>query len=882
MSIENIKKNIPETLKEKNRWVLWKLEKRDDKFTKVPYQNNGYKASSTNQKTWISFDEAIEAYKNTKNNFSGIGFVFTKEDEILGVDLDKCRNKETGQTEEWAQKIIEDLNSYTELSPSETGYHIFIKANLPPGGNRKSKVEMYEHGRYFTMTGFHVEGTPKSIEPRQEQIQKAHAEHIIKKEDKNKDAPLSETLIQTSTPNLTDEDIIQKCKSAKNAAKFERLWNGNITGYPSNSEADSALASILAFYTQESAQIERIMRQSGLARKKWQRKDYLPDRVIENALNITTERYSQKTKEQLSRLDKDVYGMVFTINSKTPVKDKEGNIVSFKDNWTELADMDECKHLITKETYTNGKEYAKQRFHLKNKDGAYLIEYNNFVQIKNALHHFQIKNSRTKITRWHIRQFHDSLSKIPTQELNLCEVYGYYNGKYIDSTNYALFSTAQKMVGLSVEKNQAMIKPTDDYTEFIKFEPDQDKVKEIIRIINKELPRNGEKEYIKIILAWGLASIIKFELQQQGVSLFPFLVLIGGADRGKSTRLKILVSDLYKSDRLEATSLEGVKGSRLGHINKDTFPLFFDEVTEFDRIASELKNSSYTGTLEFTKGTKDGGSKKQKIYKSPAVSCNYFEVKDPAVEERGTFLNYSIIPKEKNLDITTIRYLEKNAHHLGRWIYSKIADFDYASIVSKLKKEYDTYTGRPLDIILFYKTAEQVLDKLGILSDVQIQTNLLFKKDVENKSDVRSILQEIIWKMLNDYSFRFSPTGQSSDMTTYTIQRILDNPEMSLGEELFYELERKGIFIKREGDGIVIGTKAFPHINEQLKRWDVKEKVKTVTQLGRLLKMENRVKIEGGHKIKKIAGKHSSKAGLLFEKGSLPQMFEAEIQQELV
>ena len=68
---------------------------------------------------------------------------------------------------------------------------------------------------------------------------------------------------------MDDDQIITKCQQAKNADKFQALYNGDITGYPSQSEADLALCSILAFNTRNYAQIDRLFRHSGLYRDKW-------------------------------------------------------------------------------------------------------------------------------------------------------------------------------------------------------------------------------------------------------------------------------------------------------------------------------------------------------------------------------------------------------------------------------------------------------------------------------------------------------------------------------------------------------------------------------------------------------------------------------------
>ncbi len=146
-------------LQEYPQWVVWRREVRDSKETKIPYRADGKgRASSTDAKTWATYQAACDAY--AAGEYDGIGFVFTQNDPFTGVDLDKCRNPQTGEIKAWAQAIVDRLNSYTEITPSSTGLHVIIKGKLPPGGNRRGNIEFYDHARYFTITGEHLGGTP--------------------------------------------------------------------------------------------------------------------------------------------------------------------------------------------------------------------------------------------------------------------------------------------------------------------------------------------------------------------------------------------------------------------------------------------------------------------------------------------------------------------------------------------------------------------------------------------------------------------------------------------------------------------------------------------------------------------------------------------------
>src|SRR4051812_3244405 len=137
-----------QNIKDLRQWVCWRLEVRNGQLTKVPYcPLANTKANITDPGTWAHYKEAVAAYK--ERSYDGIGLVFTESDPFCGVDLDECRDPETGEIQVWAQEIIDELDSYAEVSPSGKGVHVLVKAKLPPGRNRKGTIEMYDRKRYF-------------------------------------------------------------------------------------------------------------------------------------------------------------------------------------------------------------------------------------------------------------------------------------------------------------------------------------------------------------------------------------------------------------------------------------------------------------------------------------------------------------------------------------------------------------------------------------------------------------------------------------------------------------------------------------------------------------------------------------------------------------
>ena len=281
--------NIPEELRSRGQWICFMFEERNGMQNKIPKNpTNGKNASVSDPGSWASFQIAYERYKSGKYN--GIGFVFTQNDPFCGIDLDSCRNPDTEEINPKAENIIRKLNSYSEISPSGTGVHVIVKSTMPGKRNRKDEFEIYDTGRWFTFTGNIINGSPANVENRQDEVEEVYKEIFGTDEGSKNGANDICTISDIS--DITDELIIQSASAARNGEKFQKLMDGDwqSLGYPSASEADAGLASILSFYTQDSAQLLRVIKQSGLWDEKWKRKDY-QDRTIKFALEHTQARY---------------------------------------------------------------------------------------------------------------------------------------------------------------------------------------------------------------------------------------------------------------------------------------------------------------------------------------------------------------------------------------------------------------------------------------------------------------------------------------------------------------------------------------------------------------------------------------------------------------
>jgi hypothetical protein len=284
-------------LRDLRQWLRWRSEDRDGKPTKVPYSPaTGKKADSTVPETWTGYQEAVKACN--EKGYGGIGFVFTSEDDLCGVDLDKCLDPETGEIEPWAWAIIEELNSYTEISPSGTGVHILVRAALPKGRNRKGRFEAYDRSRYFTVTGKHLVGTPQTIEGRQEELHSVVGRVFGEEGVNGHTKPVAAS--EQPDNGLSNDYVIRRALSASNGERFSRLWSGDVSGYSSHSEADLALCGMLAFWIGgDATRIDSLFRQSGLYRDKWDRNDYR-NKTITEALSGKTEFYKAPKSVKLA------------------------------------------------------------------------------------------------------------------------------------------------------------------------------------------------------------------------------------------------------------------------------------------------------------------------------------------------------------------------------------------------------------------------------------------------------------------------------------------------------------------------------------------------------------------------------------------------------
>lgn len=298
------------------RWVNYSLMPREGRITKIPFSPITKKnASSMKASDWGTFKEALEVNKDQ------IGIVFTEEKLLLGIDIDHCLNDnqiEHEQKEQIVQLLIES-DTYTEISPSKTGLHLYFGLTGPLGleANRSGNFECYTQGRYFTVTGnsYKEEKDVRTITQEEALCllkiigypwSKHSDESISKIESISTKQKLSDSG-GSKKINLDSETILKKMFSSQNGEKIKNLYVGDTSEYKKDSSsADMALLAHLAFWTRRNAQqMEEIWLASPLGKreKTLTRKDYR-DRSIQKAIDNCKEIYessSMKIETQMNQ-----------------------------------------------------------------------------------------------------------------------------------------------------------------------------------------------------------------------------------------------------------------------------------------------------------------------------------------------------------------------------------------------------------------------------------------------------------------------------------------------------------------------------------------------------------------------------------------------------
>lgn len=282
VALEVLVDNFPRSLRGLPRWVAWDWKRiaepgKPERWTKVPKNARTLRnASSTDPATWSTLEAAVSAQR--RHGLPGVGVVMIAGDRIMFIDLDHCRDAETGVIDEWAADICRRFpDTYQEESPSATGLRIMLEGTIPGDqhvhrvGPNGQKVEFFSERKYTTLTGHRLDGAD-DVTDCQDALDALYSELFATKAT---GAPEAGGEHDGASINVDDEALLDLARASATGHRFVALFDhGDAGAYGGDeSAADLALVNDLRFWTAgDRERMDRLFRRSRLMRDKWDAK----------------------------------------------------------------------------------------------------------------------------------------------------------------------------------------------------------------------------------------------------------------------------------------------------------------------------------------------------------------------------------------------------------------------------------------------------------------------------------------------------------------------------------------------------------------------------------------------------------------------------------
>jgi len=273
-----IPENIPDELKARKQWVVWKSApaRGKSKPGKMPIslridKATGKKeigpASCNDPETWMAFADAISLLNSSKE-YQGLQIALAPEpsdddtDRLIGIDFDKAVLPDSSIRPEILDEV-HSFNTYFELSPTD-GLRGFCYGHFPVSdGVHKGDIEIYQCCKFLTVTGHRLTDAPATVEPAQEALTALRAKHF------SSFSKIDENNLPVTQVSFTDEEILTRLLNSKLSEQFKNLHYKEAFEVADHSVLDKNLCELFAFWTQDKEQIDRLFRKSLLFRDKW-------------------------------------------------------------------------------------------------------------------------------------------------------------------------------------------------------------------------------------------------------------------------------------------------------------------------------------------------------------------------------------------------------------------------------------------------------------------------------------------------------------------------------------------------------------------------------------------------------------------------------------
>ena len=643
---------IPAELTNLSQWICWRLEPdpKGGKPRKVPYgPKSGRKASVTSPDDRGTLAEA-QAAKETYL-FAGIGFVFTAGCGVIGVDIDHCIEQD-GSLNEAATAILSKYPTYTEISPSGTGLHLFYRGTeMPATGNRNSKtsVEMYADARYFTMTGNQLTGSPDDIRDGAEALAWIHQTYIARKKAKKERG--AENAVLPASP-LTDAELLEKAKAAKNGDEFTALYEGRWEGtFGSQSEADLSLCCSLAFWSGKNVeQMDRLFRQSKLFRPKWDE--------VHSSDGMT---YGQKTIALAMERTEKMYispGSLGISEINGRYVRQRGNAISPITNFIvepiELLETEDETQMTCDMVTIFGERFRQVLF---------TSDFSTVLRFKSVLNKRTISLSFSG-SEGDLEMFKVYLSSLNWQRKKGVRASGLYerDGQWLFVDKAGAFSgDGQPVVDLVQVEHDSFISSTlPDHSAATADE---------IRRIGPCLVKYNEPAKAITVLAWISGCFVKEILRGAGIK-YPHLYLIGEAGSGKSTTLERVIEPIFGVSRViaapQVTSFTLMKEASSSNL----FPQILDEYkpSKIDKGRIAALSSHFRDSYDTHEGFRGRMNLTQVSYEllAPLVVAGEEAPEEPSIRERGLELMFSKVDLTDPVSMEAFRQITKEKQTLTK------------------------------------------------------------------------------------------------------------------------------------------------------------------------------------------------------------------------
>jgi putative DNA primase/helicase len=641
----------PKDLMEGRQWICWRLtpDKDRGKERKVPFNpKTGKMAASNKPETWTDYETAKDAL--ARYGFTGLGFVFTKDDGLIGVDIDHCYDADSKEFNETAKAILAKEPTYAEFSPSGTGVHLFLKGTMPEGGNKNSSsgVEMYGSLRYFTMTGNKVPGHPNEIADDHGCLKWIHDTYIKQTRKSKKTAHGKKR--KTGKP-LDDEELLEKAQGSMDAKSFNNLWEGKWQEeFSSQSEADLALCCKLAFWSgKDKEQMDRLFRNSGLMRDKWDVRHHASgatygEETINKAIEATEKCYSTGGDNPVFEYN----GCYFRAKGESIYP-----ITNFVVKPVEMVISDDETILNVNLVTTKGETYPVS---FQSTDFA------NQQKFKSVL------NRRTIALCYHGTEGDLELLKGYINDLEWDKKTGVrvlgihqFDGQLVFASPEGVIAADGKTVpGMVLSEKQPVTK-----TEILK---NNFLTKEQLLELGRNILSYNEPAKTVSLLAWTSGCFIKEHLRMRHVK-FPHLMLIGEAGSGKSNTLERIILPIFSSTKVVAagqttnfTLMKEASESNIIPLALDEFKPSKLSVNKINALYDHFRNS-YDGHLG-SRGRADQSLVNYSLL-APLVVAGEEAADEAAIRERSVELLFSKVDLKETDHQESFRWMIANTKYLG-------------------------------------------------------------------------------------------------------------------------------------------------------------------------------------------------------------------------